>query len=127
MSDAKSWIEERRATHAAATPGKAWSNYGTPPFEVYDSTKYADGDMGEVLAETRALKVSHAITDAHNMFPRALDAIERVLELHKPFEWSFGFETIRSCRACAEMGAEQDCARWPCATVQAIEGAINHE
>lgn len=76
-TDIKAWIDERRAIHAAA-PGEAWSNYGTPPFEVYDSTKYADGDMGEVLAETRALKVSHAITDAHNMFPRALTALEAV-------------------------------------------------
>ncbi|WP_172170995.1 hypothetical protein [Brevibacterium sp. CT2-23B] len=58
---------------------------------------------------------------------RLTDAIEAVLELHKPFEWSFGFETIRSCLACAEMGAEQDCANWLCATVQAIEGAINGE
>ena len=120
MTDSiKSWIEERRAIHSAA-PGEAWSNYGTPPFEVYDSTKYADGDMGEMLAETRALKVSHAITDAHNMFPRALDALNKVLELHRKERHEYGGWMCTQC-------TRNHPVPYPCATVQAIEGAINGE
>lgn len=150
----KSWIEERRAIHAAA-PGEAWSNYGTPPFEVYDSTKYADGDMGEVLAETRALKVSHAITDAHNMFPRTLDAIEAVLKVHRPgdvFTWAEDcadpenhhlFTDVRTgdmlcedepigrfCNGCVpenDTTIDVDEYPWPCRTVRPIEEAINGE
>lgn len=147
----KSWIEERRAIHAAA-PGEAWSNYGTPPFEVYDSTKYADGDMGEVLAETRALKVSHAITDAHNMFPRALDALEAVLKVHRA---DTTYQNVSECEnddedhederhtesedgtpicldlpdyvACRSCEVAGEPVEWPCETVEAIQEAISDE
>lgn len=52
--------------------------------------------------------------------PRALDAIEQVLEVHRRAVDIF--EPSEFCAACS---TDQRTAGWPCATVQAIEGAIN--
>ena len=82
MTDAKSWIEERRA---ARVPNSTLS-----------------------------------ISDAHNNLPRALDALEQVLELHRRAVDIF--EPSEFCAACS---TDQRTVEWPCATVQAIEGAIN--
>lgn len=111
MSDTvKSWIEERRTIHTGGRDVLLQSSY-----ELERESGIEEGADID------------AIVDAHNMFPRALDALSAVLELHKPFEWSFGYEPIKSCRACTGFGAAQDNAEWPCATAQAIEGAINNE
>ena len=59
---------------------------------------------------------------------RMCAALEKTLELHKPFEWSFGYGPVYSCEECSRLGGnsgKEDEAEWPCATVQAIEGAIN--
>lgn len=124
MSDTvKSWIEERRAIHAAAE-SPWWTTRDLQPATVFAG----DGSAEDIAVLTTFEHIdAAAIVDAHNTFPRALDALSAVLELHKPFEWSFGYEPIKSCRACAGFGAAQDNAEWPCATVQAIEGAINNE
>ena len=55
-----------------------------------------------------------AIVDAHNMFPRALNALSAALELHVK-----GYETagVHWCSECE--------TKWPCPTVRSIEGAIN--
>lgn len=114
----KTWIEERRAIHAKV-PGEAWENYATPPFEVYDATEYDDGDMGEVLAETRAFSTSREIVDAHNSLPRALNALEQVLRLldgWEPPDPCMGPD-ITKCVDCLQI---QEMRR-------AIEGAINHD
>ena len=60
--------------------------------------------------------------------PKALTAIRAVLELHKPYEWSFGWGPVYSCTECSRLGGnpgKEEEAEWPCPTVQAIEGAIN--
>ena len=49
--------------------------------------------------------------------PKALTAIRAVLELHKPNE-------IGECPHCGH-DWQGSAVEWPCATVQAIEGAIN--
>lgn len=54
--------------------------------------------------------------------PRALDALNAVLELHRRAVDIF--EPSEFCAACS---TDQRTVEWPCATVQAIEGAINHE
>ena len=63
---------------------------------------------------------SEAVRDWHQNFPRALDALNAVLELHKPLGYiGRDGETVwDECEHCYGSG-------WPCETVQAIEGAIN--
>ena len=118
MNDIKQWIEERRGIHAKATPGE-WEEDAVSGLEgcVY----LTDGSY-ECVADAMSTDDAGPIVDAHNMFPRAMDAIERVLELHAKSQWGF-------CTQCMETGEYgwMLAVQWPCATVQAIEGAINHE
>lgn len=124
----KAWIEERRTIHAKV-PGETWDNYGTFPFEVYDSTEYEDGNMGRTLACAVDRLAGESITDAHNTLPAALSALEAVLELHKPVA-SLGFSRV--CMICMEFDnpGGSDSASfvpYPCPTVRALEGVIDGE
>ena len=59
--------------------------------------------------------------DAFHEFPRALNALEQVLAVHKPVYLVSGGERKPGyCKECYSSNWS-----WPCATVQAIEGAIN--
>ena len=55
--------------------------------------------------------------DGLDMFPRALDALQAVLELHKPMPDG-------NCVSCTWF-SDGNIVPHPCPTVQAIEGAIN--
>ena len=70
--------------------------------------------------------LDRAMTDAHSMFPRALNALEQVLELHKPeaFEDAYSMQSGFMCESCYDPD-KNEWVEWPCPTVQAIEGAIN--
>lgn len=57
---------------------------------------------------------------AVKFLPRALDALNAVLELHRRAVDIF--EPLEFCAACS---TNQRTVEWPCATVQAIEWAIN--
>lgn len=115
MTDtAKAWIEERRGIHSAATEGPWVAEYSG---ETGDCVIPHDAQSTrEAVAVTRLFHRTadaNAIADAHNMFPRALGALKAVLGLHIK-----GYETAGAhwCSECE--------TKWPCATVQAIEGAI---
>ena len=119
VTDVKSWIEERRAIHAEATPGE-WEEDAVSGLEgcVY----LADGSY-ECVADAMSTDDAGPIVDAHNMFPRALDAIEAVLKVHTPIEVNHAFKgRTNVCEQCSE---DRLYALWPCETVEAIEGAIN--
>ncbi|WP_167197993.1 hypothetical protein [Brevibacterium pigmentatum] len=128
MSDTvKSWVEERQAIHAAATDGP-W--YKTPNDRILsESVHWPEGDDYDVAGgfgrDGAVVEAIHdfdgnAIVDAHSMFPRALDALNAVLELH-----------VKETGGTPDGGVADVCScgvsYWPCPTVQAIEGAINGE
>ena len=60
--------------------------------------------------------------------PRALTALEQVLELHRPeaFEDAYSMQSGFMCESCYDPD-KNEWVKWPCPTVQAIEGAINHD
>ena len=58
--------------------------------------------------------------DTEVAYPRALNALQAVLGLHRRAVDIF--EPSEFCAACS---TDQRTVEWPCATVQAIEGAIN--
>lgn len=69
-----------------------------------------------------AIRPAEAIDLGLIELPRALDALNAVLELHGPVETGVSDQYWKEpdyCPTCSEY--------WPCATVRAIEGAINHE
>ena len=113
----KSWIEERRSTHEKAVDVSE-SEWFACRYQIVAGSDMGDPD--EIVGTLNAKDYTTAIVDAHNMFPRAMDAIERVLELHAKSQWGF-------CTQCMETGEYgwMLAVQWPCATVQAIGGAIN--
>lgn len=145
MSDLSEWIKERRRIHNAATEGP-W--YKTPNDRILsESVQWPEGDDYDVAGglgrDGAVVEAIHdfdgnAITDAHNTLPALLTAVENVLELHKPVErrkwWAGRWEKKTVCEECtsmvnelAEWEHEETEVEYPCPTVQAIEGASNHE
>ena len=77
------------------------------------------------IKERRAARVPNStlsISDAHNNLPRALNALEQVLERHQPIDGLAYDSPPQECNVCAD---DRGPRPWPCPTVQAIEGAIN--
>lgn len=118
MTDAKAWIEERRAIHEAATEGPWVAEYSG---ETGDCVIPHDAQSTrEAVAVTRLFHRTadaNAIADAHNMFPRALDALQAVLELldaWEPPDPCTGPD-ITKCVDCLQAQEMR----------KAIEGAIN--
>lgn len=119
MTDPKSWIEERRAIHEAATEGPWVAEYSA---ETGDCVIPHDAQSTrEAVAVTRLFHRTadaNAIADAHNMFPRALDALSKVLGLCD--EWD------REVSIPGVPGVECDESFKVRLVIQkAIEGAIN--
>lgn len=150
MSDTvKTWIEERRAIHTAADTGR-WYAFDTG---VGSSAIRSDEAVFEDMYMMKPDKT--AVVDAHNMFPRTLDAIEAVLKVHRPgdvFTWAEDcadpenhhlFTDVRTgdmlcedepigrfCNGCVpenDTTIDVDEYPWPCRTVRPIEEAINGE
>lgn len=115
MTDtAKTWIDERQTIHAKATPGP-WEFDFDGDIQGRRKGMSPDPEMDPIVGVLDRDEDNSAIVDAHNMLPRALDALNKVLELHHE-------DDSGECAYCYFGGANEE---WPCATVQAIEEAIN--
>src|SRR5699024_8341089 len=93
-------------------PGGAGRRHREPT--MTDSIKAWIEERLEVQRAATGESKFEQTRDSVRMFPRALDALTTVLELHVK-----GYETAGAhwCSECE--------TKWPCPTVQAIEGAIN--
>ena len=118
----KSWIEERREIHRGGWNGKwSWSLNGRDLATLRATGGHVDFDLIRDDEFRGPSEVLDEIVDAHNVtVPRALSALNKVLELHKPLGYiGRDGETVwDECEHCYGSG-------WPCETVEAIEGAIN--
>ena len=80
--------------------------------------------------EERQAVLAHVLKHPHpdpaaEWAQAALDALEAVLKVHTPIEVNHAFKgRTNVCEQCSE---DRLYALWPCETVEAIEGAINHE
>lgn len=124
MSDVRAWIEERQAIQAAATQGEwKWAGESDEPWPSGENSLLAGDEIvlfgwGYDASGIEASPEDEtSIVDAHNMFPRALDALNAVLELHKTMPDG-------NCVSCTWF-SDGNIVPHPCPTVQAIEGAIN--
>lgn len=134
MSDtAKSWIEERRAIHAAATEG---------PWEVGEVINWGDeNDVPQVpvLSNNRAItwddhggevfkpEDGAAIVDAHNHLPALIAMVEAVLGAHQPVEIEPSDTICGGCSNLLPNGRYMPTSEWPCPTVRALEAVIGNE
>ena len=122
MSDTvKSWIEERRAIHREGWSGKwSWSLNDTERATLRATGGHVDFDLIRDDEYRGPSEVLDEIVDAHNVtVPRALNALNKVLELHRR-----AVDIFEPSEFCAECSTDQRTVEWPCATVRAIERAI---
>jgi hypothetical protein len=56
--------------------------------------------------------------------PKLFAAVEAVASLHTPFVWDFGYGPVTSCKGCADQGASQEAAEYPCPTITALLGSL---
>ena len=120
----KSWIEERRAIHAAA-PGK-WKKYltthssgGVIVEDENEEMLFYDAGFGVTVAEPDN---AIAIVDAHNTLPKLVRGVRKVLDMHR--RATDLFEPSEFCAACS---TDQRTVEYPCPTVRTIQEAINDE
>lgn len=128
MSDLTEWLKERRTIHNAATEGPwAIGSWRDRSFQHHMTIEPEAGHrtIGDVTDDHQGNAT--AIVDAHNTLPALLTAVEKVLELHKPFEWSFGYGPVQSCTECSRLSGNEGDSVWPCPTVRSIEGTINEQ
>lgn len=114
-------LAEIKARAEAATEG-SWLNVGLVVCSTTTHEDVADTVVEPVNLQqlANAEFIAHARTDV----PALVAALEAVLDLHQPFEWSFGFGPVQSCKHCAEQGANEEKAHYPCPTVQAVTEAL---
>lgn len=124
MTDtAKAWIEERRGIHNEATDGPWVAEYSG---ETGDCVIPNDAQSTrEAVAVTRLFHRTadaNAIADAHNMFPRALDALNAVnAQIDRMEADANTYGDGGHDLACDALFAYVMTLR------QAIEGAISHD
>lgn len=112
-------LDDIKAREAAATEGP-W--FYRPLVLGAPSTTVMSGDrqvgyfsVGQAIP-TDATFIAHARQD----IPWLVERIDAVLALHTPFEWSFGYGPVRSCRECMRLGAQESTSAYPCPTVRAL-------
>jgi hypothetical protein len=116
-----SGLEELRRLETAATNLGEWETTRNN-----DVVIYAPNGFGayRLIAHADTKADAEFIVAARNHLPRILAALDAVLALHKPFVWDFGFGPVTSCRGCADHGASEVAAEYPCPTVRAITDAM---
>ncbi len=123
---AAEWIAQRRELLDAATEGP-WETDGfeiTQHWSLPEPWKTVASNEVVCMAYCyggSARGIEHEddarfIADARTSLPRALDALEAVLALHRKREWIVGLGSCDHCRV-----------DWPCPTVAAIEAAPRGE
>lgn len=139
MSAAEQWIRDRRALLEAATEGP-WSaadEHGdvpgsTPAWCVsqmhpgFEAMSPKDGYVGDV-ADTPCPEDAALIADSRTSLPKAVHALEAVLELHHRRKWT----RMRDFQHFGQTEFPDQCDRchveYPCLTVQAITEALGVE
>ena len=131
MTDIQSWLDEARALADQATEG-TWEAYadsdyqpaGCPP--IIEHLVYAGAVETPIINWGNGSTKADAtfIADARTRLPQALNALQAVLDLHKPEEYD-GYPHSPDGVMCAVCLTEyNEYEEWPCPTVQAIQEAL---
>lgn len=122
MTDIQAWLTEARTLTDQATEGPWIAEFSR---ETGDCVIPHDAQSTrEAVATTRLLHApadAAFIADARTRLPQALDALQAVLDMHKPVEFVGHSATWLRCT--------QGCPTWPCPTRRAVQAAIgdSHE
>ena len=137
MTDIQAWLDEARALADQATEGpweadgheitQHWSR--PEPWQTIVGAEvacmaYCYGGSAEGVESD---KDAAFIADARTRLPQALNAIQAVLDLHKPEEYD-GYPHSPDGVMCAVCLTEyNEYEEWPCPTVRAIQNAIKEQ
>lgn len=91
------------------------------------SREYPNECNKRVKAEAERDAATAAIASVTAERDSAMARIAKAWELHEPFTWSFGYGPVQSCKWCADHGAPQEVASWPCPTIQALGDVSNDQ
>ncbi|NWN89204.1 MAG: hypothetical protein HLX51_11805 [Micrococcaceae bacterium] len=131
MPDLQNLLDDIDRLDQQATKGP-WESLG-PNIESADYTKddvvstdvdcstYCYGGIGRGI---QGPKNAEFIALARTALPQLAEALRAALEWHQPFQWSFGYGPVTSCKGCADQGLRQEETTYPCPTVQAIHNAL---
>ena len=122
MTDIQTWLDKGKALADQATQGP-WEAFedsdqhlaGCPP--TIENLVYAGAVETPIIdwGNGSTKEDAEFIADARTRLPLALDALQAVLDMHRPI-WVDGIEY---CKHCVDFGGE-----YPCPTVRAIHDAI---
>lgn len=130
MTDIQAWLDEARTLASQATEGpweadgreitQPWQSGGSWQTIVgieVDCMPYCYGGYAKGVSRDED---GEFIADARTRLPKALNALQAVLEVHTPVDEEPS-KTI--CAACTELLT----VKWPCPTVRAIQTVIEEQ
>lgn len=107
-------LRDLLAVEAAATPGP-WALFG----DSFGTLRLYRLPSGVKVSLSDRHEMELIIAARNNLQP-LVQALLDVLEVHKPFTWSFGQGPVTSCTECVRLGASEEQSEYPCPTAQAI-------
>ena len=117
MSDPRETLARIRAQADAATEG---------PWAVsMDRIEHTGGSEYAVAYDVAREEDAAFIAAARTTVPALVDALEAVLEVHKP---DYTYPECPKCIECSDLASTEDrkfVVLWPCPTVQAITDALD--
>ena len=143
MTDTQEWIDKGKALADQATQGP-WDTDGCEvtqhwsrpePWQTIVDTEVSCMDFcyGGSAKGVERYEDAEFIADARTRLPQALNALQAVMEIHKPFHADHHYigmnggslhRFVRRCEGCEESGGIED---YPCPTVRAIQDALGAE
>ena len=128
MTDIQAWIDKGKTLASQATEGP-WQTDGCEvtqhwsrpePWQTIVDTEVSCMDYcyGGSAKGVERDEDAGFIADARTRLPRALAALQAVLDMHRPI-WVDGIEY---CKHCVDFGGE-----YPCPTVQAIQTELERK
>ena len=134
MSDIQEWLDKGHALANQATQGpweadgcEVTQHWSRPePWQTIVDTEVSCMDFcyGGSAKGVERDEDAEFIADARTRLPKALDALQAVLDTHRPSTADTGEEEILFCPECFDVEDVGEADTWPCPTVQAIQDAI---
>ena len=142
MTDTQEWIDKGKALTDQATQGP-WQTDGCEvtqhwsrpePWQTIVDTEVSCMDYcyGGSAKGVERYEDAEFIADARTRLPQALNALQAVMEIHKPFQAyaDHGMDGeslhrfVLRCDGCEESGGIED---YPCPTVRAIQTELERK
>lgn len=134
MTDIQTWLDQGKALAGQATQGP-WEAYadsdyqpaGCPP--IIEQLVYAGAVETPIIDWGNGSTKADAafIADARARLPQALNALQAILDLHKPVDVEPSDTVCGECSNSLPNGRFLPIVEYPCPTVRAIQDVIKEQ